>query len=523
MKKIKYFLSTILLIIAVWSCVEEDFGNTDFVSTATAPNNVAALYNITQDNTGLVTITPNSEGAVSYDIYFGDETTEPENVKPGSSISHTYKEGSYTIKVVAHGISGLTTEESQELVVSFIAPENLEVTVLNDEAISKQVNVTATADFATSFEVYFGEVADETPVVANIGDTASYVYQEAGIYTIRVVAIGAAIATTEFIIEDFEVTAILQPLEGAPTPQGRQDADVISIYSDSYASVEGSDFNPNWGQSTIFSEIDIVGNPTIQLGNLTYQGLQFGSEVDASEMEFIHIDIWTADAEAVKFYPISASTGENFVQLDLIADQWNSFDIPVTEFTDQGLSMADLIQFKFVGVPWAEGTIFYDNLYFYRTASGADPFLVEDFEGTPPEFVSFGNIADTEVVANPDASGENTSANVAQFTKTNGAETWAGAFFEISAPLDLVTYANISVKTWSPKKGAVVRLKIENQDASITHSVDVNTAIINGWETLVYDFSGAPKADYVRIVLFFDFGNNGDDSVYYFDEITLLN
>lgn len=523
MKKIKYFLSIIVIIIAVSGCYDDDFGSTDFVSTAKTPDNVVTLFDITQDNSGLVTFTPNSEGAVSYDIYFGDETTVPSNIKQGEKLTHIYKEGTYKVKIVANGISGLETETIHDLAVSFIAPENLEVTVLNDEALSKQVNVRVNADFANSFEVYFGEVDDETPVIVNIGETASYTYQEAGIYTIKVVVIGAAIATTEYIIEDFEVTAILQPLEAAPTPQGRKDADVISIYSDAYTNVEGSDFNPNWGQSTIYSEIDIVGNPTIQLGNLTYQGLQLGSEVDASTMEFIHIDVWTADAEAVKIYPISSSTGENFVQLDLVPDQWNRFDIPVTVFTDQGLSMADIHQFKFVGVPWAGGTIFYDNLYFYKAASGADPFLVEDFEGIAPAFVDFGNIADVEVVSNPDASGINTSAKVAQLIKTAGSETWAGAFFEIAAPLDLDTYANISVKTRSPKSGAKVLLKIENQDASITHSVESTTTMINGWETLIYDFSGAPKADYVRIVIFFDFGNNGDDSVYYYDDITLLN
>ena len=53
--------------------------------------------------------------------------------------------------------------------------------------------------------------------------------------------------------------------------------------------------------------------------------------------------------------------------------------------------------------------------------------------------------------------------------------------------------------------------------------VDINNAVINGWEELVYDFSGAPAADYVRVVMFFDFGTPGDDSVYYFDEFTLTN
>jgi len=39
----------------------------------------------------------------------------------------------------------------------------------------------------------------------------------------------------------------------------------------------------------------------------------------------------------------------------------------------------------------------------------------------------------------------------------------------------------------------------------------------------VYDFSGAPVADYVKVVIFFDFGNPGDDTIYYFDEIELAN
>ncbi|MGB0878981.1 MAG: PKD domain protein, partial [Polaribacter sp.] len=84
-------------------------------------------------------------------------------------------------------------------------------------------------------------------------------------------------------------------------------------------------------------------------------------------------------------------------------------------------------------------------------------------------------------------------------------------------------YSKISVKTWSPKVGAQVKLKIENADASIVYEVDLNTSVLNTWEELVYNFSSAPTADYVRVVIFFDFGNVGDDSVYYYDELALTN
>ena len=201
MKVLKYFLSAILIVTAIWSCTDEDFGSLDFLSTATAPTNVDALFNVTQDNTGTVTITPNSEGAVSYDVFYGDNTSSPGNVKQGKSIVHVYSEGTYTVKIVAIGITGLTTEMTHNLVVSFKAPENLVVVIQNDAAVSKKVNVTATADFAMLFDVYFGEAGNDEPVSANNGGTASYVYKEAGTYTIRVVSKSAAIQTTEYTEE----------------------------------------------------------------------------------------------------------------------------------------------------------------------------------------------------------------------------------------------------------------------------------------------------------------------------------
>ena len=149
---------------------------------------------------------------------------------------------------------------------SFKAPENLEVVIENDLAVSKQVNVTATADFATFFEVYFGEDSEETPVTANISETASFIYSDAGTYSIRVVAKGGAIATTEYT-EDFEATAIMQPIASAAIPANRADADVISIYSAVYTDVAGTDYFPDWGQAgqgSGWTEFDLDGE-TIML------------------------------------------------------------------------------------------------------------------------------------------------------------------------------------------------------------------------------------------------------------------
>ncbi|WMI69151.1 PKD domain-containing protein [Mangrovimonas sp. YM274] len=372
MKNIKYIASICLIALLVFACSNDD-DNADFVNSAVAPSNVSAAFNVTQDNTGLVTITPTGQGAVAFDIHFGDATEEPITLTAGESVEHIYDEGTYNVQVVAYNITGLETEVTQSLVVSFNPPENLMVTIENDLAVSKQVNVTATADFGITYDVYFGEPGNDDPVSGNMGETVSYVYQEAGTYTITVVAMSAAIETTTYT-EEFTVTEILQPINPAPAQPSRYESDYISIFAGAYTNVAGTDYNPDWGQSgqgSSYAMFNLNGDDMLQYINLSYQGIQFGETVDASQMEYLHIDVWTADVDQIQIFPISLATGEQQVTQDLTPDQWNSFDIPLSAFTDQGLSIADLHQFKFVGEPWAAGSVFIDNLYFWKAPAAA--------------------------------------------------------------------------------------------------------------------------------------------------------
>ena len=518
MKKNKNIYKIFFMLFLIVACTD-NLRDISFADNIALPTNVSAIYNITQDNTGLVTITPNADGAQSFSVYFGDSTAAPAIINQGESANHVYAEGTYEVKVVASNLNGETTEVIQQLVVSFKAPQNLVVVLENDPAISKQVNITANADFATFFEFDSGETGVTQPVVTgNIGTTISYQYQDAGTYSLKVIAKGGAIETTEYTL-NFEVTEILAPINSAPVQPGRKDADVISIFSDAYTDVAGSDFYPNWGQATQYTAFDLNGDAILQYSNLNYQGINIGSTQDLSSMEFLRLDIWTADAIDIDTYLISAGSGEKFIKTTLTKDKWTSIEIPLSAFTDQGLSVSDIYQFKFVG----SGTVFIDNIYFYKAPTGIVTSTIQDFEGAAPAFTVFGNIAATEVIANPDPTGKNTTANVAKLTKTAGSEVWAGTFFETTTPLDFTNFSKISMKTWSPKSGAVLKMKLENSDASITHEVDMNTTVANAWEELTYDFSAAPVANYVRIVVFFDFGKAGDGSLYYYDEINLVN
>ena len=382
MKIIKKQLKFILLVLVVFGCTKED-DNTDFVNQIEPPTNIAVDVTVTQDNTGLVTLRPSGEGVTGYVIDFGDGSEVSDFINPGEDITHTYQEGVYDVVVTANGLTDETTSITQEVVVSFQAPQNLVVEITNDPALSKTVNVTANAEFATFFEVDFGEVPGADPISANIGETISYTFEEAGVYTITVEALGAAIETTTYS-EDFEVTAILQPLASAETPPAREESDVISIFSSAYSDVPGTDYFPDWGQAgqgSGWAMFDLGGDEMLQYVNLSYQGIALaeGTSIDVSQMEYLHLDVWTAesvtDIETSLINNASGTVTEAPVTRSLTANNWTSIDIPISEYTDQGLTVTEIFQLKFVGTPWAAGTVFIDNIYFWKTPTAPSPLV----------------------------------------------------------------------------------------------------------------------------------------------------
>ena len=62
MKTIKKLFTLLFVFTAFVSCKEDFLEETDF--GIVAPSNVSATFNITQDNTGLVTITPTAVGVI---------------------------------------------------------------------------------------------------------------------------------------------------------------------------------------------------------------------------------------------------------------------------------------------------------------------------------------------------------------------------------------------------------------------------------------------------------------------------
>ncbi len=162
------------------------------------------------------------------------------------------------------------------------------------------------------------------------------------------------------------ISLIAQPSTAAPTPPALESNRVISIFSDAFTSVTGTDFFPNWGQSTVVSTVDIAGNATLKYATLNYQGTQLTGSVNALPMKKLHIDVWTADGTAFQITPISPGPKEFLVSKTPVQNQWNSYDFDLTEFT--GVDFSDIFQFKIVG----NGTVYLDNIYFYDNTTTVD-------------------------------------------------------------------------------------------------------------------------------------------------------
>ncbi|MDB9780528.1 carbohydrate binding domain-containing protein [Flavobacteriaceae bacterium] len=441
MKKI---YKSVLIILVIISCTDNrDLG---FLEEVVLPSNISALFDITQDNSGLVTITPSGEGASTFEIGLGD-SSESVRITSGESIENIYTEGSYDVSITAFNIVGDSTQVNQQLVVSFEAPQNLEVVIENDASTSKQVNISATADFAISYEFHSGETGIDQPVAtANIGDGISYDYETPGIYSVKIVAKGGAIETTEYN-EDFEVTEIVFPLSSAPTPPNRNDVDVVSIFSDVYTDETLNELPTPWS-STNFEEANIDSDNIWKLTSLDFLGIvtNYDAGIDLSEMEKMHIDYWVPEGTTNELFVKIVNTvdgGEDIESLGATTGgSWQSIELDITAFDGGDLANKEKITQILIDSDGETPVAYIDNFYFYRestTSSFDDGLLTNgDFEGgSAPWIVGVDDASPAPVVTVGDntyysvdvtAAGNVYDVNVSQKVEIIGGNTYTLTF-----------------------------------------------------------------------------------------------
>lgn len=130
-----------------------------------------------------------------------------------------------------------------------------------------------------------------------------------------------------------------------------------------------------------------------------------------------------------------------------------------------------------------------------------------------------------EIMANPDMSGANTSANVAKFTALMAGQPWAGCESQHGADIGTFTFdsTNCTVKIMVHKPViSDVGIKFASNSGASTGEIKVANTLINQWEELTFDFSSRIGETNDQIIIFMDFNLAGrtTDNVTYFDNIT---
>ena len=528
MKALKYLLSLSFLLVMAAGCKKENNDDISFLDSAIASDKLTALFEITQDNSGLVTITPNGEGVSYYEIYYGDATTTPAKVSPGKNTQHIYAEGVYNVKIVAYNIIGNKTEVTKQLTVSFRAPENLVVTAVIDGANRYKLNVSATALYETMFRVYFGDVPNEVPVTFLEGATVSRIYTAVGTYTLRVVALSGGVATTTFTTTITITDPVLLPITfESPT--------VNYTFTDFGGGAVTRITNP---QSNGINTSTRVGRMVKNAGEV-YGGslIALGSPIDFSANKIFRMKVFSPRAGAKVLLKVENLTngGISFEKevLTTVANTWEdmAFDFRAINTTNSYQKVVLIFELGTMGDGSPNFTFLFDDIRLSNQMPTSLLALPVTFDqaGINYEVIDFGN--NQSVEANDPTNAAN---KVKRTTKPSGAETWAGttigAGFTARIPFTAST-TQMSVRVYSPAAGIRVRLKVEDRTNN-ARSVETEamTQAVNTWETLIFDFANQSSGtaamnltfNYDMASIFFDFGNAGTGRIFFWDDVRFL-
>jgi hypothetical protein len=536
MKTNKFIIGLCCSLIFLAGCQKDLFNDISFLDSVSSSAKLSALYDITQDNTGVVTITPNGEGVTYYEVYYGDNTKTPVKVLPGKNTVHQYVEGVYKVKIVGYNSLGVKTEATQDLTVSFKAPEDLKMTLTQN---GLALTVDATALYETYYKVFFGDSNNVTPIPFKTfieGQPITYTYAKAGTYDVKVVALSGGAASSE-LVKTIKVGKQID------LPIGFDDVNYDYTFGDFGGAAYSIVADPKDASNKVMKVIKTAG-AEVWAGTTMSTNLGLAKAIPLkSGATTMQARVYSPAAGLkIKLKVEDRTNGNIAVETDAVTTVANTWEVLEFNFSSQS-SGTPAINFANT---YDKASIFFD----FGTAGSGKVFYLDDFKMKPAAVVlaqinlpvtfdatnvnysvtDFGNNATVDAV-DPTSS----SNKVKKTTKPTGAETWAGTTigtttgFASKIPIT-ATSTKMSVRVYSPAVGLKIKLKIEDKtDPNKSVETDVLTTKANEWETMVFDFSnqatGTPALNasltYDKASIFFDFGTAGSGKVFYWDDVQI--
>jgi hypothetical protein len=193
-------------------------------------------------------------------------------------------------------------------------------------------------------------------------------------------------------IGNYDARVLDGPTLAAPTPD-KLEADVIaSIFSDAYPNVTVNTYNKQVGGPTQLAIAELGSGQALRYTMLNFAIIETlgPNSLDLGMATTFSIDIWTLDGAEFRVKLVDFGADNTFEgpddsehEIPFVLDaqpgynvgQWYTLQIPLSEFTDNGLnSLANISQIVIVGVSldtnndpvFGQSTFFVDNILFHR-------------------------------------------------------------------------------------------------------------------------------------------------------------
>lgn len=264
--------------------------------------------------------------------------------------------------------------------------------------------------------------------------------------------------------------------------------------------------------------------------------LLLNSKIDFSSANTITMKVYSTRKDVPILFKLEGEGGtatEVSVKTTL-ANEWETLS---WDFTGKPSNTYNYLVFMFdfgtVGDGSANSTFLFDDIQLIDNTGGLSQIdLPLDFESSTVNYTMTdfgGNVS--SIVDDP----INAENKVAKIIKTTGAATWAGT--TIGTPLGFLnalpltaSVTKVSVRVYSPTIGIQIRLKAEDyRNNTLTVETEATTTKSNEWEELTFNFSNVapgtnpynPTTYFNKVSIFFNFGVEGTNKVYYFDNVKM--
>jgi len=258
------------------------------------------------------------------------------------------------------------------------APTNASASKVAEGFYSVQISAQAEDNSgAVSFKVMNGEEVLATGAAATgVATTITVNNLTPGTnYNFNVVAYDEANNEAEPVV----VAAATKFMPAAAPAPDFGNKKVVAVFTDAMACAVSGIQSGGWGETTQVEWLDIAEGDKVFYGqNFNYAGWHSwgGGNIDATDMQYLHVDIYSTGMTAVNVTPISAGH-EGSATITLTPNAWTSYDVPLSAYDANNIDWANIFQFKFMGsVGGSELMI--DNVYFWsyqvtpNTAQGTD-------------------------------------------------------------------------------------------------------------------------------------------------------